>query len=467
MKKWLVASLLACGFMSSVQAASQVLPDFTQIVEREGKAVVNVSTTSIIHNAGGSSNIDPDTLDFFRRFGFPIPPGMGQEQPRDQQVQSLGSGFIVASDGYILTNAHVVAEASEITVKLADKRTFKAKVIGSDARTDVALLKIEVNDLPTVTLGDVDKLKVGEWVVAIGAPFGLENTVTAGIVSAKGRNLPDENFVPFIQTDAAVNPGNSGGPLFNLNGEVIGINSQIYSRSGGYMGLSFAIPIDVAMKVMNELKLHGKVQRARMGVTIQDVSEDLAKAFGLSKPTGALVNAVETDGPAAKGGIKAGDIILKFNGRMVNSSSDLPRLVSSAKPGSKAAVQVWRDKKTVELSMTLGELDQPDRASSRREYRGGQQSDEGGRFGLALQELTPSQLKELGVGFGLQVVSVTGAAAKSGIVTGDVIIGIGSQELTSMNQLKRRLAALKPNESIPLRVLRNGQSLFLILKAPE
>lgn len=467
MKKWLIAGLLACGFMGAAQAAPQVLPDFTQLVEKEGRAVVNISTTSVVRDSGGGADVDEDTLEFFRRFGFPIPPGMGRGQQRERQSQSLGSGFIVESNGYILTNAHVVAEASEITVKLTDKRTFKAKVIGSDARTDVALLKIEASGLPKVTIGDVDRLRVGEWVVAIGAPFGLENTVTAGIVSAKGRNLPDENFVPFIQTDAAVNPGNSGGPLFNLNGEVIGINSQIYSRSGGYMGLSFAIPIDVAMKVVDEIKVHGKVQRARIGVTIQDVSEELAKAFGMAKPAGALVNSVEDEGPADKGGIKAGDIILKFNGRNVASSSDLPRLVSSAKPGSKAAIQVWRDKKTVDLAVTLGELDQPDRSSAGREYRGGQQSDDGGRFGMSLQELNARQLKDLGVRFGLQVVSSSGAAAKSGIMQGDVIVGIGSQALTSMNQLKQRLAALKPNETIPLRVLRNGQSLFLILKAPE
>lgn len=469
MKKWLVAGLLALGFMAAAQAAPQVLPDFTQLAEKEGRAVVNISATSVVRDSGAASGIDEETLEFFRRFGFPIPPGAGrgQGQPRERQSQSMGSGFIVESNGYVLTNAHVVANATEIMVKLADKRSFKARVIGSDARTDVALLKIEATGLPRVTIGDVDKLKVGEWVMAIGAPFGLENTVTAGIVSAKGRNLPDENFVPFIQTDAAVNPGNSGGPLFNLSGEVIGINSQIYSRSGGYMGLSFAIPIDVAMKVVDELKAHGRVQRARMGVTIQDVSEELAKGFGMSKPAGALVNAVENGGPADKGGIKAGDIILKFNGQNVVSSSDLPRLVSSSKPGTRATVQVWRDNRAQELSLTLGELEQPDRASARREYRGGQQPEDSNRFGLSLQELNPAQIKELGVRFGVQVMAATGVAARAGIMEGDVIVGIGSVELTSMNQLRQRLAALKANETVPLRVLRSGQSMFLILKAPE
>ena len=467
MKKWLIAGLMSYGLIASTQAAPLGLPDFTQLVEREGRAVVNVSTTSTVQDSSSDLGMDDETLDFFRRFGFPIPPGAGRTQPRERQAQSLGSGFIIESNGYVLTNAHVVANANEITVKLTDKRTFKGRVIGADARTDVALLKIEAMGLPVANLGDANKLKVGEWVVAIGAPFGLENSVTAGIVSATGRNLPDENFVPFIQTDAAVNPGNSGGPLFNMNGEVIGINSQIYSRSGGYMGLSFAIPIDVAMNVVNELKAHGKVQRARMGVTIQDVSAELAKGFGLDAPKGALVNAVEKDGPANKSGVKAGDIILKFNDQNVASSADLPRLVSSAKPGSRARVQVWRDKKVVDLTMILGELEQLDKTSSRRELKGKQSAEENGRFGLSLQELPASQLREMGVKFGLLVVEATGVAAKAGLMNGDVILGVGSQDLTSLQQFKQRLVALKANESIPLRVLRNGQSLFLILKAPE
>lgn len=467
MKRWLMAGLTAFGLMAGVQAAPQALPDFTQLVEKEGKAVVNISTTSIVRESGTASGMDDETLDFFRRFGLPVPPGVGRGQPRERQAQSLGSGFIVESNGFILTNAHVVAGANEITVKLTDKRTFKAKVIGSDARTDVALLKIEASGLPKVVIGDVNKLKVGEWVVAIGAPFGLENTVTAGIVSAKGRNLPDENLVPFIQTDAAVNPGNSGGPLFNLNGEVVGINSQIYSRSGGYMGLSFAIPVDVAMKVADELKLHGKIQRARMGVSIQDVSEDLAKGFGLAKASGALVSAVEKNGPADKGGIKSGDIILRFNGQPVTTSAELPKLVSSSKPGSKAVIQVWRDKKMHELSMVLGELDQSDKASARREFKGKQPADDNGRFGLTLQELSPSQLRETGLKFGLLIVEAAGAATKAGLQEGDVIVGVGSQNLTSLNQFKQRLAALKAGESVPLRIVRNGQSLYLMMKTPE
>lgn len=467
MKKWFLAGLTAIGLMAGVQAAPQALPDFTKLVEDEGKAVVNISTTSIVRESGNTAGMDDDMAELFRRFGFPMAPG-GRTQPREHQAQSLGSGFIIESSGYVLTNAHVVADATEITVKLADKRTFKAKVIGSDARTDVALLKIDASGLPKVDLGDANKLKVGEWVVAIGAPFGLENTVTAGIVSAKGRSLPDENFVPFIQTDAAINPGNSGGPLFNMNGEVVGINSQIYSRSGGYMGLSFSIPIDVAMKVADELKSTGKVQRARMGVGIQDVSEDLAKSFGLAKSAGVLIRSVEEEGPADKAGVKPGDVILRFNGQDVTSSADLQKVVFANKPGNKAIVQVWREKAAHEFTMTLGELDQVDQATARRELKGKQSSDEIGRFGLSLQEITsPRVLKELGVKYGLQVLDASGVASKAGIHQGDVIVALGSQGLASLAQFKQKLSELKAGDSIALRVIRNGQSQFLVLKAPD
>lgn len=468
MKRWIVAGVTAFGLMTAAQGALQGLPDFTQLVEKEGRAVVNISSTSMVKDTGLADGMDDEMAEMFRRFGFPFAPNNGRRaQPREHQAQSLGSGFIIDATGYVLTNAHVVADATEITVKLTDKRTFKAKVIGSDARTDVALLKIEASGLPKVVIGDANKIKVGEWVVAIGAPFGLENTVTAGIVSAKGRNLPDENFVPFIQTDAAVNPGNSGGPLFNLNGEVVGINSQIYSRSGGYMGLSFAIPMDVAMKVADELKLNGKVQRARIGVTIQEVSEDIAKGFGLAKAAGALVNTVEKDGPADKAGVKAGDIILKFNGQTIASSADLPKLVSSGKPGAKATLHIWHDKVEKDLSLTLGELDQVDKKSAKRERKGKQPADDNGRFGLSLQELSPSQLKELGMKFGVQVMEATGVSAKAGLQQGDVIVGVGSLELSGLNQLKQKLGEMKAGESVPLRVIRNGQSQYLILKAPE
>jgi serine protease Do len=448
----------------AVWAAPAGLPDFTTIVEKEGKAVVNISTTASIREEEAAPGIDPETLDLLRRFGFPVPPSARGGQPRQHQAQSLGSGFIIDSNGYILTNAHVVAKADEITVKMVDKRSFKAKVVGADARTDVALLKIEASNLPKVDLGDANKLKQGEWVMAIGQPFGLDNTVTAGIVSAKGRSLPDENFVPFIQTDVAINPGNSGGPLFNMNGEVVGINSQIYSRSGGYMGLSFSIPIDVAMKVADELKASGKVTRGRIGVSIQDVSEDLAKSFGLSKATGALLSSVEKDGPAEKAGLKAGDILLKFNGQTIANSGELPRIVSAVKPGSKVPVQVWRDKAAREFQVTVGQLEESDKSTEAREYKGGR--GDADKFGLSVQELNPRQLKQLNLNFGLVVREATGVAAKSGLQAGDVIVGVAGQDLTNTAQLRKALNDLKPNESLPLRVMRNGNPAFVVLKAP-
>src|SRR3954451_10334581 len=313
----------------------QGLPDFSELVDKQGPAVVNVSTTSTARGGPAQGPVPEDDpfYDFFRRFGPP--------QPRDYETRSLGSGFIVSADGYILTNAHVVDMADEGTVKMKEKREFKAEVIGADKRTDVAVLKIEASGLPAVRIGDPEKLRVGEWVLAIGSPFGFESTVTAGIVSAKGRSLPQENYVPFIQTDAAINPGNSGGPLFNVKGEVVGINSQIYSRTGGFMGLSFAIPIDVAMDISNQLRTTGRVSRGRIGVVIQEVTKELAESFGLPKTSGALVNSVEKGGPADKAGIEASDVILKFDGKNVTSSSDLPRIVAQTRPGSKVTAQVW------------------------------------------------------------------------------------------------------------------------------
>ena len=306
--------VLAAAMVFGITAHAKDLPDFTDLVEKQGAAVVNISTTQIIRNPHGFSNVPENDpfYDFFRRFAPQMPHG---QAPREQESQSLGSGFIISADGYIMTNAHVVDSADKITVRLTDKREFRAKVIGADKRTDVALLKIEATGLPKITLGDPNKLKVGEWVVAIGSPFGFDSSVTAGIVSAKGRSLPQENFVPFIQTDVAINPGNSGGPLFNMNGEVVGINSQIYTRSGGSMGLSFAIPIDVATQVTEQLRTSGKVTRGRIGVTIQELTRELAESFGLSKPAGALISSVEKSGPADKAGIEASDVILKFNGK--------------------------------------------------------------------------------------------------------------------------------------------------------
>lgn len=463
LRKLLMTLGLVAGLNGAVSANQ--LPDFTQIVEKEGRAVVNISTTSTVRD--DNSGMNEDAFEIFRRFGFPTPPQQqGRGPARQHQERSLGSGFIIDGSGYILTNAHVVAKADEITVKLMDKRSFKAKVVGSDARTDVALLKIESTGLPKVTLGDSNKLRQGEWVVAIGQPFGLDNTVTAGIVSAKGRNLPDENFVPFIQTDVAINPGNSGGPLFNMAGEVVGINSQIYSRSGGYMGLSFSIPIDVAMKVVDDLKKTGKVTRGRLGVSIQDLTEELAKGFGLQKSAGVLFTLVEKDGPADKAGLKAGDILLKFNGQVVETASELPRLVSAIKPGTKVVAQIWRDKALREIAVVVGELDQADKVSAQREYRGNGQADSATNFGLEVQELNPQQLKKLALSFGLLVRNASGAAAEAGIQSGDVIVGVAGQDLSSFAQLKKTLQALKPNETIPLRIVRNGAPGFVVMKAP-
>ncbi|QNM95581.1 DegQ family serine endoprotease [Chitinimonas koreensis] len=447
------------------------LPDFTALVEREGRAVVNISTTQTIRANRAQQAPDfgeDDPFELFRRFGFPIPRGQVQpQQPREEKAQSLGSGFIVEADGYILTNAHVVADADDITVKLGDKREFKAKVIGSDARTDVALLKIEAKGLPTVDLGSSEKLKVGEWVVAIGSPFGLDNSVTAGIVSAKGRELPDETYVPFIQTDAAVNPGNSGGPLFNVRGEVVGINSQIFSRSGGYMGLSFAIPIDNAMDIVKQLKAGGKVVRGRIGVGIQPLNEDLARDFGLKDKRGALVSNVETDGPAAKAGFRAGDVIVKFNGIEVGESSDLPRIVGATKPGVSVPVEIWRDKAARTLNVTVGELDQTATGRSAQRERKKPGSEEAlNKSGLAVREADPRALKQLGVKFALQVVNVQGAAASAGILPGDFIVGIAGEDVKSFAQLDGALSKAKPGSSVPLLIRRGEASLFVSLKLP-
>src|SRR5690348_11108486 len=336
----LLTAVASLALPVSAQSRGAGLPDFTELYERQGPAVVSVDVTQTVRRSQRLPDISEDDpfYEFFKRFG-PIP---RRAPERDFEAQSTGSGFIVSSDGYIATNAHVIDDASEVTVRLSDRREFKAKVVGADKRSDVALLKIDAKDLPRVTIGDPDKLKVGEWVVAIGKPFGLENTMTAGIVSAKGRDLPQENLVPFIQTDVAINPGNSGGPLFNMRGEVVGINSLIYSRTGGYMGLAFAVPIDVAMNAVTQLKEKGRVTRGRIGVQIQELTKETADAFGLKNANGALVNNVEKDGPAAKAGVQSGDIILKVDGRDVRSSNDLPRIITAIRPGTKITLTVWR-----------------------------------------------------------------------------------------------------------------------------
>ena len=426
------------------------LPDFSAIVQAYGPAVVNITSTSEgSHEQGNSFGIDPNDpmYEFFRRFGMPM-------MPRDDGPhRAQGSGFIVNADGVILTNAHVVDDASEVTVKLTDKREFRAKVIGIDKPSDVAVLKISAKNLPVVRVGNAGAVNVGEWVLAIGSPFGFENSVTAGIVSAKSRSLPDENYVPFIQTDVAVNPGNSGGPLFNMHGEVIGINSQIYTHSGGYQGLSFAIPIDVAMKVESQILQHGKVVRGRMGAAIQDLNQDLAESFGLSSPKGALVNSVEPDSPAERAGLKPGDVVLALNGQTINSSADLPPKVADLKPGSEAALDVWRDHRTQRMTVKIGEI----KAKSAAFAVG---DNDQGRLGLSVRPLSQEEKQQLHVAGGLVVAEASGPAARAGVQPGDVILAANGTTIGSVEQL-RRLAKTASSRHLALLIQRNDEKLFI------
>lgn len=439
------------------------LPDFSALVEQVGPAVVNISVTQKVGRSGATSGEDAFAgdpfYDFLRRFGVPVPgmPGNGGGRMPEQIQQGVGSGFIVSPDGYVLTNAHVVDGASEVTVKLTDKRDFKAKVVGVDKRTDVALLKIDASGLPFVKTGDAERTKVGEWVIAMGSPFGFENTVTAGIISAKARRLPDENYVPFIQTDVAINPGNSGGPLFNLAGEVIGINSQIYSRSGGFMGISFAIPIDVAMKVKDQLQKYGKVSRGRLGVAIQGLDAELAQNFGLDKPVGALVASVENGSPAEKAGLAPGDVVLGVNGQKVDNSADLPRIIGEQKPGSVVRLSIWRDRKARDINVTLGE-----QAGEKLAAMGGAErksESASGKLGLTGRALTAQEASRLGVPGGVVVEGLSGPAAKSGLQPGDVIIGVNNQPITGIEQFRKLLDAA--GNRFALLIQRGGSRIFL------
>lgn len=465
MRKFLIATSMVLTLATSavsVPAMAKDVVDVADLVETHGPAVVNVSTTKLIkRNSGPAVPFaipgDEQMQEFFRRFFPPnVPGGPGQDIP----ARGAGSGFIVSSDGYILTNAHVVSGADEVIVKLIDKRKFTAKVIGADTRTDVAVLKItSPSKLPVVKLGNPAQLRVGEAVAAIGSPFGFENSVTAGIVSAKGRTLPSESYVPFIQTDVPINPGNSGGPLFNMRGEVVGINSQIYSRSGGYQGVSFAIPIDVAMEVVNQLKTGNKISRGWLGVIIQEVSSDLADSFGLDRPRGALVSQVMPGSPAEKSGLQASDVILSFAGKPVEDSSDLPRMVGMTKPGVKVPVQVWRRGAMKEISVVLDELPTDEVVA-----QGGQDHRAYSRGGLALSNLTPEQRRALKIDHGLLVEETTGDAARAGIRTGDIILAVNNTTMRTVEDFRKIIATIPKGKSAAILVRRGEGSLYIPLK---
>ncbi len=444
--------------------ARAALPEFTQLVKDVGPAVVNISTTQKARQQemfpGFPMDPDDPRSEFFRRF-FGAPPGGQQPQAR-----SLGSGFIISSDGTVLTNAHVVKDADEILVKLSDQREEPAELVGLDERTDVAVLRIKAKGLPAVKIGNSDRLEVGEWVLAIGSPFGLEHTATSGIVSAVGRTLPSDAYVPFIQTDAAVNPGNSGGPLFNTQGEVIGINSQIYSRSGGYMGLSFAIPINVAMRVAQQIQSTGHAAHGYLGVTVQPVTPALAQSFGLDKARGALVANVAADSPAAKAGIEAGDVILSFNGQALGSAGDLPPLVGSANVGDTAALRVLRDGKERTVNVKVGALSD-DGAGAPAGKPAAQAK--GGRLKLAVVDLDPAQRQQLDVPKGGVLVMAVGdgPAARAGLARGDVILRLGDSAVKDVAQFKALVDKLPAGRAVPLLVQRRGNPLFLALTVPK
>lgn len=447
MKKWL--SLIVVLLAIPMVAFAASYPDFTQIVRDRGPAVVNITTTEIMH--ANSAQDDP-LLGMMPPFMHPPQMNDGGNVP----VHSGGSGFIISNDGYILTNAHVVDDAQEVDVKLTDKREFRAKVIGADKRSDIALLKIPATGLPVAPIGNPKQLQVGEWVLAIGSPFGFENSVTAGIVSAKDRSLPDDNYVPFIQTDAAVNPGNSGGPLFNMKGEVVGINSQIFSRSGGYMGVSFAIPIDVAMQVANQLKQYGKVYRGKLGVVIQDVSAHTAAAFGLSRATGALIAQVDPDGPAARAGIKPGDVILKYNGQSIDHSIDLPSMVAQTRPGTVVQLEMWRNHAPLTVSAKLAEMNDSKAAKPVH-------ADTSGKIGHP-DKLGLVVADNHGSAGGVVVQRSSGFAAQTGIQPGDVILAVGENKVRNVAEYHAQVDAALKQHFIALLVRRDNETIYVTIE---
>ena len=449
--------MLVLMLFSSFSYARGGLPDFTRLVEKHTPAVVIISTTQKVQGASGYP-FHGQVPEYFRYFfgdGFRMP---------EQEREGLGSGIIISKDGYILTNNHVVAGADEISIRLSDRRVLDAKLIGGDELSDLALLKVDGDDLPVVELGNSDKLKVGEWVLAIGSPFGFEHSVTAGIVSAKGRNLSGDNYVPFIQTDVAINPGNSGGPLFNLEGEVVGINSQIYSRSGGFMGLSFAIPINVAMEVVDQIKEKGSVSRGWLGVVIQDVSRDLAMSLGLDKPEGALVSKVLPGGPADEGGIRPGDVIREFDGKSITTAANLRHVVGRTAPGSEVDVEIVRAGDRKSLEFEIGALPQ----DPAKVAMGGAAPKDNGKtteLGLEVVDLPPAQARQMGISGGVVVKSVTGDAAReAGIRPGDIITNLANQEVTSAASFRSIASGLKKGKWVPILVNRRGGPEFLAIK---
>ena len=477
MKKYFIAllAILSLGQTAFIPTASAqnprvMIPDFADLVERASPAVVNIRTTEkvMVQQAqGGIPGMPEEQAEFFRRFfGVPIPgipstpkqaqPNSGKPQEADRGV---GSGFIIESNGLILTNAHVVEGATTIYVTLTDKREFKAKLLGMDKRTDVAVVKIEARDLPKLPLGDSSKVRVGEWVLAIGSPFGLENTVTAGIVSAKSRDTGD--YLPFIQTDVAVNPGNSGGPLLNTAGQVIGINSQIFSRSGGYMGISFAIPIDEAMRVAEQLRTNGKMTRGRIGVALGEMTKDVAESLGLGKPRGAYVRNVEPNGPAAVGGIEAGDVILSFNGRDINRSTDLPRIVGETKPGTTATVQVWRKGSNRDLTVTVVDTDST-QAAAKKSDAPANNGNSANALGVAVTDLSDAKKKDLNIKGGVEVTGLgDGPLARAGVRPGDVIIRIADADITGVKQFEALVKGLDANKAVPVFIRRSDSTLVI------
>ena len=462
------APVVAAAPLAAVNGA----PDFSAITQRYGPAVVNISVVGSSRVSDDGDNgpqaqggVDPEQIqEFLRRFGIPDMQGMpgmpgqrgGQRGGKvpDVQTRGQGSGFIISADGIILTNAHVVKGAKEVTVKLTDRRELQAKVLGADPKTDVAVLKVEATNLPVVAIGKVSDLRVGEWVLAIGSPFGFENTVTAGVVSAKGRSLPDDSAVPFIQTDVAVNPGNSGGPLFNARGDVVGINSQIYSRTGGYQGVSFAIPIDLASKIKNQIVATGKVEHARLGVMVQEVNQTLADSFKLATPEGALVSNVDRGGPADQAGLQSGDVIRKVDGQAIVSSGDLPAVISLASPGDKVTMEVWRNGSTKEIKAQLGGAnDKPTKVA------GGKEAPAQGKLGLALRPLQPDERRGGAIDGGLLIQEVSGAAANAGVEAGDVLLAVNGAPVKSIEQVREAVA--KSNKSVALLVQRGDDKIFV------